>query len=189
MPTHCVKPLADRLAELEPSGEGAPALHERLTAEGYDVGERSVGRMLAKLRGPRKVATRVAEAPPADPPPPPAAPLPTDAEIEAAGLETREEWLGMAARSARAAEARGDLASVAAFGRLATSILESMRKAEPKDELPPDMVLVSADEMRKLDKKPEQWFEQLHREAFDEAKHWPVCPTCKQSIPPKENPS
>jgi hypothetical protein len=180
------KPLANRLADLAKLGHSGPAAYRQLVAEGYDVSERSVGRKLRDIRGPQRVARRLpATDPPADPAPPPAGALPTEEEIAVAAPETLEQWAELAGRSARAAESRGDLASVARFGNLATSIAEAMRKARPK-EPPPEGVFVTMASMQAEAAKGEGMLEKLATALFDGSEHWPVCPSCKRPIPPAD---
>jgi hypothetical protein len=159
------KTLADRINELEKLGQSGPDTHRRLTAEGFKVSLRSVGRALRKIRGTQRVARRLAEPSQADPPPPPALPLPTEADIEAADLKTLESWRDLSARSAQAASARGDLAAVARFGSLATSIFEALRKARPK-EAPPEGVFVTSSDMATLAAKGRARLEKLVADMF-----------------------
>lgn len=182
-------PLAERLAELAKFGDPASKIHGQLAAEGYDVSPRSVRRALLALRGPRRVARRLpaTPAPAAAPPVPPAAPAPTEDEIASASLETREEWLKLASRSAAAAEARGDLASVATFGRLATSILESMRKAEQPDSKLEGMIVVPADTFEKGAAEAKHTLESLLNDLYGgPGVEWTNCEACGLPMLKKE---
>jgi hypothetical protein len=60
------KPLAERLAELSPSGRSGRDLHTHLRREGYRVSLASVARGLQRIRGPQRVCSRVPA--PAQPP-------------------------------------------------------------------------------------------------------------------------
>jgi hypothetical protein len=122
---------------------------------------------------------------PADAAPPPAAPLPTDEQIAGASLETREEWLAMAGRSARAAEARGDMTAVARFGTLAASLYESIRKATPKQEQPEGYFMTEADQSA-ADASNEARFDALERHLRAERAKWPSCRTCSQPVRPAD---
>jgi hypothetical protein len=181
------KPLADRLAELAPSGASGPAVHGLLRGEGYSISLRSVGRTLRRLRGTQRVARRVTGPPEATQASTPVQ-MPSAeeiAEIESATLETLDSWLELAGRQARAAEARGDAASVARFGSLAATIFEARRKAKPKEEQPAG-VFVTMESMRDDGQKARDRILNIANRIAALSDSWPTCPTCGHRIAPAD---
>jgi hypothetical protein len=161
----------------------------RILAEPPHLSARDVSRRLGDVGSTAvaKARREAASAPPDDRPTEPTIPhaesTPTDDEIEAASLETREEWLATAGRAARAAEARGDFTALARFGTLAASLYESIRKAQPpRDER--DGVLIKPGELQALAKLAEDRFLQVIHQQHANQKDWPVCPACKQAVEP-----
>ena len=160
-------PAADaKIRSLMLRGGTARSIFEALRAAGVKgASERTIARRMKEARAgvnatrakkfagtpPRAAAksTRPPQRGKQPPPPENAEPLPaTEEEIARADPATLDRWLQTATRMGDAAEALGDLDSLAKMGRLSVSLLEAKRKATPPPKEDPndhpDMIAMGA---------------------------------------------
>lgn len=172
-----------RLAELASQGKSAAQIAALLKAEGAKTSRSSIGRELRKLRGAQRVGRRSA-VPLTPTSSPPAGDDSEPVNVDAVDPKTFDDLLEMAGRALNVAEKKGDLAALARFGNLATSILEAKRKAAPPSSMP-DGTFVTGDAMRELAAEGEERFLRLIQGTFKEVNNWPKCRACGQPVEPK----
>lgn len=130
-----------RLESMMAAGEPAERIAEALCAMGVQVSRSTVDLRMRARRGavqaripvgPSFAAEVLALTPAADAPPGDEKGLPASPEdIEGADVGTLDRWLARAEEAGRKAVEAGNLAAIGAMGRLAVTLQEAKRKAEP----------------------------------------------------------
>jgi hypothetical protein len=155
---------ADRIVALMSVGRTAEEITAALVAEGAQVSRATITRRMRELKGKAKAAKadRAKARRAAAPAPVEMPPLPKSADDvpDDADPTTLDWWLAKAEELARQAETVEDFDTFGKMGRLAATLLEHRRKAQPPPEVDPndtpDMVALGAQVAERLHRMIDQ---------------------------------